>query len=118
MDDFAENELWSPHHGESLNLSKVSVGEYPPLKTHAISCFQNSCKLAVIINDIILRLYSRATVHNADQALNDIKQRLDEWRSRTPDHLKLDPLRLPNVCPPTHILAQKYAFTHLHANIR
>jgi predicted nuclease of restriction endonuclease-like (RecB) superfamily len=77
------------------------------MKMHAISCFQNSCKLAVIINDIMLRLYSRTTEHNAEQALQEMKKRLDEWRMNTPKHLQMDPLSLPEFCLPTHILAQK-----------
>ncbi len=113
VDDFAEHELWTPYFGEGLNLSLVPAGEYPATKTHAISCFENSCKLAVIINDIILQLYSRrastADLDLVDATLKGIKDRLDEWRDNSPPHLKYEPDNLPDVCPPPHILTQKCA---------
>ncbi len=42
LDNFAENELWSPCYGDSLNLSKIPAGEYPNMKAHSVSCFENS----------------------------------------------------------------------------
>ncbi|KAH7381367.1 fungal-specific transcription factor domain-containing protein [Phaeosphaeria sp. MPI-PUGE-AT-0046c] len=110
LDDYTEHELWSPHQGLSMNLNQTSVGKYPPMKMYAISCFQNSCKLAIIINDIVLRLYSRGASHNVEQALRELKRRLDDWRAHTPAHLRLDPLDLPQVCPPTHIFAQNMLY--------
>ena len=107
MDDFTEHEPWTPFVGDSLNLSRVS--EYPATKTYGVSCFENSCKLAVIINDIVLRLYSRRGTPDADGAAAEIKARLDDWRERSPPHLRYEPDSLPAVCPPPHILAQKYA---------
>ncbi len=82
MDDFAEHELWTPYYGDRNNLSKISPGKYPPMKAHAISCFENSCKIAVIINDIILQLYSRRGTPDVDSALRGIRDRLDEWRTK------------------------------------
>lgn len=107
MDDFAEHEVWVPYFGETVNLSKVPRGEYPPMKAHAISCFENSCKLAVIISDIILQLYSRRGTPDVEGTLRGIKARLDDWRENSPPHLKYDPDNLPDVCPPPHILTQK-----------
>lgn len=107
MDDYAEYEPWSPYYGDSINLSKTSIGEYPPYKAHTVTCFKNSCKLAVIINDIILQLYSRGSTLDAEDTLRDTKARLDTWREQSPPHLKYDPDHLPDYCPPPHILTQK-----------
>ncbi|KAL2867481.1 Zn(II)2Cys6 transcription factor [Aspergillus lucknowensis] len=109
LDTSAENEIWTPYHGESLNLSRVSVGRYPPLKAHSISCFENSCKLSVILNDIIVHLYSRHGPPDLDETLR-IKRRLDEWRENLPEHLKYDPDNLPAYCPPPHIMSQNLLY--------
>ncbi|KAF2807541.1 uncharacterized protein BDZ99DRAFT_489809 [Mytilinidion resinicola] len=110
VDDFAEHELWSPHHGESVNLSNLKPGEYPAMKAHAITCFENYCKLAVIINDIMLRLYSRTSNAETDQTLKDIKNRLNQWREFSPKHLKYDPENLPEISPPPQILTQNMLY--------
>lgn len=49
--------MWTPYYGHSLNLTKLSSGQYPPHKSHVVSCFANSCKLAIIINDVIVQLF-------------------------------------------------------------
>lgn len=91
-----------------MNLSLISAGEYPPMKAHSISCFENSCRLAVILNDIICELYSRRDFTDNEDVLKGIRVRLDEWREKSPAHLKYDPDNLPqSFCPPPHILAQK-----------
>jgi hypothetical protein len=109
VDDSAEIEPWSPHHGDSINLSKVSVAEYPPAKSHAISSFENVCKLSIIMNDIILCLYSRRQTTDMDKKLRVIRESLDNWRSESPAQLKCDPDNLPQTCPVPHILSQKSA---------
>lgn len=106
MDNYAENEYWSPCKG-SLNLSTIPAGEYPELKAHSVSGFENSCKLSVILNDIICQLYARRRSVDIEEASKRIRSRLDEWREKSPSHLKLDPDDLPEICPPPHILAQK-----------
>lgn len=107
VDDSAESEPWSPHHGDSINLSKVSVAEYPPAKSHAISSFENVCKLSIIMNDIILCLYSRRQSTDMNKKLRVIRESLDSWRSESPVQLKCDPENLPQTCPVPHILSQK-----------
>ncbi|OAA55544.1 Transcription factor [Niveomyces insectorum RCEF 264] len=112
LDDFAEHELWTPFYGASQNLSRVSVGAYPPMKSHAISCFENLCRLSVILCDIILQLYSRRRRSDVVNGvlIHGIRERLDAWRARTPPHLLCDPDNLPDVCCPPHILAQNLLY--------
>jgi len=80
------------------------------MKSHAISCFENSCRLAVIINDIMLQLYSRRGTPDVDGTLRGIRDRLDDWRANSPKHLKYDPESLPEICCPPHILTQNLLY--------
>ena len=77
------------------------------MKTFSVSCFANSCKLSIIINDIIVQLYSRRNRTMTEAALKDIETRLDLWRARSPAHLRYEPDNLPDICPPPHIISQK-----------
>lgn len=79
------------------------------MKAHLISCFENSCKISVILNDIIIQLYSRRGPLDIERTLF-IKQRLDEWREKLPVHLKYDPDNLPPHCPPPHIMTQNLLY--------
>lgn len=79
------------------------------MKAHLISCFENSCKISVILNDIIIQLYSRRGPPDIERTLL-IKQRLDEWREKLPVHLKYDPDNLPPHCPPPHIMTQNLLY--------
>jgi hypothetical protein len=97
-------------------MTKLAPGQYPLMKSHAVSCFSNSCKISVIINDIILQLYSRRDRHITESSLHAIRARLDTWRAQTPAHLKYDPDNLPAVSPPPHIITQKYVSVLVHIN--
>ena len=107
VDDSMELETWSPYYGDSLNLSKLTHNQYPHMVSHSVSCFVNSCRLSIIINDIIVQLYSRRSRTITEQALKDIKTRLDRWRAQSPAHLSYDPDNLPPICPPPHLISQK-----------
>ncbi|CZR69962.1 related to pathway-specific regulatory protein [Phialocephala subalpina] len=108
MDQFSEHEQWNPCYGESGNLSEIPGGSYPPMESHAVSCFENSCKLAVILNDIILQLYSRRAPTQI--SLRSIRDKLNSWRAKSPRHLVYDPDALPEISPPPHILTQNLLF--------
>ncbi|KAG9511768.1 hypothetical protein KCV07_g9937, partial [Aureobasidium melanogenum] len=109
VDETSETETWSPYNGESFSLTKLPPGQYPPMRSYAVTCFANSCKISVIINDIILQLYSRRDRHITESSLHDIRARLDTWRAQSPSHLKYDPDNLPAVSPPPHIITQNAA---------
>lgn len=111
MDNFAEHELWSPYYGESETLAQAPPLQYPPMVSHAISCFENSCKLSVIISNIMTEFYCRRGPSNADESFKRIRGRLDDWRTNSPPHLVYQPDNLPILSPPPHILTQKYILT-------
>ncbi|KAK5046111.1 hypothetical protein LTR84_008568 [Exophiala bonariae] len=110
VDDISENDLWVPYYGDSNTGSNIKGADYPAYKTHAISCFENTCKLAVIINDIIARLYSRRSSTKFDDGPRRLRERLDSWRRQSPGHLRYDPECLPQVCPPPHIVNQNLLY--------
>ncbi|KAK2690804.1 hypothetical protein QWA68_010399 [Fusarium oxysporum] len=110
MDDSAESDVWSPYYEDTSPLTRLAPSQYPVMKSHAVSCFANSCKLSVIINDIIVQLYSKRSRAITESSLNDIKARLETWRAESPVHLRYDPEYLPNICPPPHIISQNLLY--------
>ncbi|CAK7221733.1 hypothetical protein SBRCBS47491_004627 [Sporothrix bragantina] len=127
LDDFAEHELWTPL-ATPVSGNSGTTSAYPPKKSHAISCFANTCRLAVILCDIILQLYSRrrrfnntgGAANNSNGSEGDvdgaliqgIRERLDAWRAATPAHLLCEPNDNDTtmVCPPPHILTQNLLY--------
>ncbi|KAH7131214.1 fungal-specific transcription factor domain-containing protein [Dactylonectria macrodidyma] len=110
IDDTAESDTWSPYYEDSSALTRLAPGQYPSMKSHAVSCFANSCKLSVIINDIIVQIYSRRSRLITEGALQNIKRCLDTWRAESPAHLRYDPDYLPAICPPPHIMSQNILY--------
>ncbi|KAK9416533.1 putative Zn(2)-C6 fungal-type domain-containing protein [Seiridium unicorne] len=104
LDMSSENEEWIPFRTDSLAMA--TIDEYPPMRGHYVSCFSNSCEIAIIINDMIVRLYSRRRTLGLDGVRENIMARLSTWRQRSPTYLRYDADNLPEVCPPPHILCQ------------
>ena len=108
VDDSMELEMWAPYYGDSASFAKITQNQYSPQPSHAVSCFANSCKLSIIINDIIFQLYSRKSRTITEPAVQDIKRRLDLWRAESPAHLRYEADSLPSISPPPHIISQKW----------
>ncbi|KAF2756436.1 hypothetical protein EJ05DRAFT_441135 [Pseudovirgaria hyperparasitica] len=102
-----EHDPWVP-----LGVGDASaIDGYRPTPSRIYSCFNNFCKLMVIVNDILLNLYNQKRSDNYSTVLAHIKSArhaLDEWRKATPDHLKLDATDIR--CPPPHILMQNLVY--------
>ncbi|ETS77652.1 hypothetical protein PFICI_09714 [Pestalotiopsis fici W106-1] len=109
LDDFQEHDLWIPDDAPTAGPDD-STPVFPPMKFHIVSSFVNACKLAVIISDIILCLYSGRHGEDVNVASRAIRERLDSWRALTPDHLKIDPNNLPEICPVPHIVSQNLLY--------
>ncbi|KAH8812417.1 fungal-specific transcription factor domain-containing protein [Xylogone sp. PMI_703] len=110
LDTFAEHELWSPYYGEPGDIFQVPTSQYPATTSYAISCFENSCRLAVIISNIMTRFYSRRGTPNTDEEFRRLRGSLDEWRTNSPSHLVYKPENLPAISPPPHILTQNLLY--------
>jgi hypothetical protein len=111
VDTSADSELWCPHFADSLNMTKHSLIQYPPTKSYTVTAFVNSCKLSIIIHDIITTLYYRRDKSTIETAFQEIQDHLENWRAQSPREVKLDPDNLPSICPPPHIVSQKYVNT-------
>ncbi|RYP18153.1 hypothetical protein DL765_004079 [Monosporascus sp. GIB2] len=110
LDDLSEDEPWCPYYSDALDFTALSHREYPPMKGHLVSCFVNSCRLSIIISDVIIQLYSKRGRSITGDVVRDIKTRLDSWRANSPAHLKYDPTDLPAISPPPHIIAQNLLY--------
>jgi hypothetical protein len=107
VDDSSENDIWIPH-GVSTLMDK----EYPTHIAHSISCFIQMCRLAEILNVILLRLYDplrQSTEAEIVQCVNTQGDALRLWWKELPTFLKLEITDLPTYCPPSHIVTLKYA---------
>jgi hypothetical protein len=94
-------------------MTKHSLSQYPSTQSYTVKAFINSCKLAIIIHDIIIKLYYRRGKSVVETAFKEIQEQLELWRALSPPQLKLDCNNLPSICPPPHIVSQKYVnFTH------
>nr|POE90359.1 nitrogen assimilation transcription factor nira [Quercus suber] len=98
LDPAAEVMAWSCYPNGGTKAASSS------LTSHTMSCFANFCRLAPIVNDILLNIYAKKSPTDAASLLRQMKQRLDIWRSESPDYLRVD--RTTPACPPPHILAQ------------
>ncbi|KAI0448774.1 hypothetical protein F5B21DRAFT_518684 [Xylaria acuta] len=91
VDNSADQDSWVPYYHDSIDLTKLGHGHYPPTRAHLVGSFINSCRLSIIINDIIIQLYSCRIREGTQIAFKDIKDRLHLWRTHSPAHLKYDP---------------------------
>ncbi|TWU76330.1 hypothetical protein ED733_005968 [Metarhizium rileyi] len=105
-DDSAENDLWVP-----FGIPQTDpTWKYPPTTAHSATCFMSMCRLAVIFNEILVHMYdplSQNTDAEIQECLNSQKPLLQQWWDQLPTHLKIDPISLPNLAPPSHIVTLK-----------
>ncbi|KAH7385407.1 fungal-specific transcription factor domain-containing protein [Phaeosphaeria sp. MPI-PUGE-AT-0046c] len=110
LDTSADSDLWSPYFADSLNLTNHALSQYPPTQSYNVTAFINSCKLSIIIHDIITTLYYRRGKTVTETAFTDIQTSLENWRIRSPRHVKIDTDNLPTVCPPPHLISQNMLY--------
>ncbi|OAQ62965.2 C6 transcription factor [Pochonia chlamydosporia 170] len=103
FDDSAENDLWVP-----FGIPQTDTAwKYPPTTAHSASCFMSMCRLAVIFNEILIHMYdplSQNTDTEIQECLNSQEPLLQQWWDQLPTHLKIDPVSLPALAPPSHIV--------------
>ncbi|EFY88463.1 C6 transcription factor, putative [Metarhizium acridum CQMa 102] len=103
FDDSAENDLWVP-----FGIPQTDpTWKYPPTTAHSASCFMSMCRLAVIFNEILIHMYdplSQNTDAEIQECLNSQEPLLHQWWDQLPVHLKINPISLPNLAPPSHIV--------------
>lgn len=95
-----ETDNWRPFPQHS-----PGPGDNTEMPSHTSICFRNFCRLAVIINDILLNIYGTKRTKNIVGFVQETRQRIQTWRAESPHVLRLQsPL---TQCPPPHIVTQK-----------
>ncbi|GJN70202.1 hypothetical protein PLICBS_004255 [Purpureocillium lilacinum] len=103
FDDSAEEDIWVPFGAQQVGVT----WKYPPTTAHSASCFMSMCRLSVIFNEILIHMYdplSQNTDAEVQECLRTQEPAFQEWWNQLAPHLKLDPLALPAMAPPSHIV--------------
>ena len=106
MDDSTEGELWIPY-GVVFPPGKP----YEETPAYSVSTFRWACKLAVIMNPLLVEIYDplkHPTAARVFEVIKDQKIALDRWWHDLPENLRLQPEDLSVQCPPSHIVTLKY----------
>jgi hypothetical protein len=101
LPDDPETELWPPYpipDDEALQ-------SYQPRPSHLLLCFAYTCKMSVIINDILFSIYGSKRTKDVLDFVQNTRERLHSWRSSLPPALHVD--YQAQTCPPTHFVAQQ-----------
>ena len=100
----------------TLPSAPTPQGPYAPM--HAVSNFSKICKLAIIMNKILNKIYREKNEVQGPEAitrsLNQLNEELEEWRRTLPPHLKLPPAlmgRDGSALPSPHIYVVLYENT-------
>lgn len=118
LDDYSDNELWSPYYGETPEV-KANNSTYPPCSGYVISCFRQLCRLCIILNDLLHSIYSGDATASREleedhpgetRAINEtpfvrISRDLRDWLICLPPHLRISPDQMPQMAPPAHIMS-------------
>lgn len=101
LDQFEEMEYWKPF---AYTNNKAYAGS----PAYGVSTFTELCKLSIILNEILNKVYSERSATAAPEEviekLNYLHSELVAWYSALPPHLKFEPDRSPSV-PPPHVLS-------------
>ncbi|KAF5563951.1 pathway-specific regulatory [Fusarium phyllophilum] len=99
-----ETELWPPYpipDDEALQ-------SYQPRPSHLLLCFAYTCKISLIINDILFSIYGSKRTKDVLDFVQTTRERLYSWRSSLPPALQVD--YQASTCPPTHFVAQQMLY--------
>lgn len=71
----------------------------------------STCRLSTIFNEILIHMYD-PLMQNTEAEIYDCLQSqepaMQQWWDQLQPHLKIDPLDLPGLAPPSHIVTMKY----------
>ncbi|THC94182.1 hypothetical protein EYZ11_006323 [Aspergillus tanneri] len=101
LDQYEELEHWTP-------FAYPGNPKYSGSPAYSVSTFRELCKLSVILNDILNKVYSEKSSKRAPEELvsnrASLHSALQEWHDGLPSHLQFD---TPGTCnaPPPHVLS-------------
>ncbi|XHG05639.1 hypothetical protein AWENTII_008855 [Aspergillus wentii] len=99
LDQYEELEHWQP-------FAYSTVMPYPGSPAYSVSTFKELCKLSVILNGVLNKVYSeRSSTHSRKDLianLTSLDTQLKQWHAALPPHLRFHPGQ---TTPPPHILS-------------
>jgi len=103
LDQYEELEPWKPYAYSETN-------KYPGSPAFSVSTFTQLCKLSVIMNRILNKIYAERSVkRNKDELASDLEtlhEEIEQWRQDLPAHLIFNPGESTQVQPPPpHVLS-------------
>ncbi|KAG2415382.1 hypothetical protein HFD88_006573 [Aspergillus terreus] len=100
LDHYEELEPWQP-------FAYSDVKSYPGSPAYSVSTFTQLCKLSLILNEILNKVYSERSSnrssHDLIATLNSLDAQLKTWYGALPDHLRYTDTT--GVVPPPHVLS-------------
>ncbi|EPE33863.1 hypothetical protein GLAREA_06876 [Glarea lozoyensis ATCC 20868] len=101
-DTYEELEYWMP-------FAYSDTKHYSGSPAYSVSTFSQLCKLSVIMNDILNKLYTEKSEKRGCETLaedlKDLQRDLESWEASLPTHLKLENIIDPASIPPPHVLS-------------
>lgn len=101
LDHYEELEHWQP-------FAYSDAKSYPGSPAYSVSTFMELCKLSLILNGILNKVYSERSSTRSPQellaTLNTLDAQLKEWHEALPDHLWFSSPTA-QITPPPHVLS-------------
>lgn len=101
LDHYEELEPWQPFAYSDTQSYSGSPG-------YSVSTFIQLCKLSLVLNEILNKVYSERSSnrspHDLIASLNTLDGQLKEWYDALPDHLRFS-AHATKVVPPPHVLS-------------
>lgn len=102
QDRYEELEHWMP-------FAYSGTRDYPGSPAYSVSTFNELCKLSVIMNDILNKIYAEKSVKSGPQRLAEdltsLHADLEKWEGELPLHLRFDVIESTGIVPPPHVLS-------------
>ncbi|KAJ5690312.1 hypothetical protein N7462_004704 [Penicillium macrosclerotiorum] len=101
LDTYEEFEHWQP-------FAYSDVQSYPGSPAYSVSTFTELCKLSLVLNGILNKVYSERSStrsrHDLIATLNSLDTQLESWHSELPSHLRFTSSST-RTTPPPHVLS-------------
>jgi hypothetical protein len=104
LDEYEELEQWSP-------FAYTSNSDFIGSPSYSVSTFAELCRLCVILNSILNKVYSQRSEEcpsaNLTEHLKSLDTDLRSWSDSLPSHLRLEfgGFLGPSSVPPPHVLS-------------
>ena len=101
LDHYEELEYWQP-------FAYTDVQSYPGSPAYSVSTFTELCKLSLILNGILNKVYSERSSNRSPQelltTLKSLDTELNGWYETLPDYLRFGNAAT-EITPPPHVLS-------------